>query len=220
MADPRTAGMGTTVTVAFVDQPASSVVFGHVGDSRAYRLRRRRARAGHDRPLARRRARRERRPDPRGGRTTPAAIGDHASGRDGAERSRPTSSRSRRGGRPVPPLLRRPHGHALGGRDRGRPRRGRARPGGGRPGARGRGQRARRRGQHHRRALRARRGSAGGGRREQRRTEGEVPSAETGEPSDDVRTHGAGPGGQLTALVVLALVLVVGLLALYWGIKR
>jgi PPM family protein phosphatase len=39
VADPHTAGMGTTVTVAFVDTAAELVVFGHVGDSRAYRLR-------------------------------------------------------------------------------------------------------------------------------------------------------------------------------------
>ena len=36
----------------------------------------------------------------------------------------------------------------------------------------------------------------------------------------DVRTHGAGPGGRIAALGLLALVLVVGLLVLYWGIKR
>ena len=39
VADPSTAGMGTTVTVALVDAAAGAVVFGHVGDSRAYRLR-------------------------------------------------------------------------------------------------------------------------------------------------------------------------------------
>ncbi len=39
VADPHTAGMGTTVTVAFVDAAADRIVFGHVGDSRAYRLR-------------------------------------------------------------------------------------------------------------------------------------------------------------------------------------
>jgi PPM family protein phosphatase len=39
VADPSTAGMGTTVTVAFVDAAAEGIVFGHVGDSRAYRLR-------------------------------------------------------------------------------------------------------------------------------------------------------------------------------------
>jgi protein phosphatase len=39
VADPGTSGMGTTVTVAFVDPAQERVVFGHVGDSRAYRLR-------------------------------------------------------------------------------------------------------------------------------------------------------------------------------------
>jgi serine/threonine protein phosphatase PrpC len=39
IADPSTAGMGTTVTVALVDAPGEKIVFGHVGDSRAYRLR-------------------------------------------------------------------------------------------------------------------------------------------------------------------------------------
>jgi len=39
IADPLTAGMGTTMTVAFVDERAERVVLGHVGDSRAYRLR-------------------------------------------------------------------------------------------------------------------------------------------------------------------------------------
>ncbi len=39
VADPATSGMGTTVTVAFVDPQGERVVFGQVGDSRAYRLR-------------------------------------------------------------------------------------------------------------------------------------------------------------------------------------
>jgi PPM family protein phosphatase len=39
LADPQTAGMGTTVTAAFVDAEAGSVAIGHVGDSRAYLLR-------------------------------------------------------------------------------------------------------------------------------------------------------------------------------------
>ena len=38
-ADPATAGMGTTVTIALVDASAGTILFGHVGDSRAYRLR-------------------------------------------------------------------------------------------------------------------------------------------------------------------------------------
>ncbi len=39
VADPETAGMGTTVTIAVVDASAERVLFGHVGDSRAYRFR-------------------------------------------------------------------------------------------------------------------------------------------------------------------------------------
>ncbi len=37
---------------------------------------------------------------------------------------------------------------------------------------------------------------------------------------DDVSTHGAGPGGRLAALALIAIVLVVGALVLYWGITR
>jgi serine/threonine protein phosphatase PrpC len=36
VADPKTAGMGTTVTAALVDGRGGSVTIGHVGDSRAY----------------------------------------------------------------------------------------------------------------------------------------------------------------------------------------
>jgi len=39
LADPATAGMGTTMTAALVDASAGTVAIGHVGDSRAYRLR-------------------------------------------------------------------------------------------------------------------------------------------------------------------------------------
>jgi serine/threonine protein phosphatase PrpC len=39
LADPETEGMGTTVTVALVDEPSGTVLIGHVGDSRAYRWR-------------------------------------------------------------------------------------------------------------------------------------------------------------------------------------
>ena len=38
-ADPSLAGMGTTITAAIVDAEAEEVAIGHVGDSRAYRLR-------------------------------------------------------------------------------------------------------------------------------------------------------------------------------------
>ena len=37
--DVATSGMGTTMTVALVDGPGESIVVGHVGDSRAYRVR-------------------------------------------------------------------------------------------------------------------------------------------------------------------------------------
>ena len=39
LADPATAGMGTTVTIALVDAADGTVAIGHVGDSRGYRLR-------------------------------------------------------------------------------------------------------------------------------------------------------------------------------------
>ncbi len=39
LTDPETAGMGTTVTAALVDTASGTVAIGHVGDSRAYLLR-------------------------------------------------------------------------------------------------------------------------------------------------------------------------------------
>jgi serine/threonine protein phosphatase PrpC len=50
-------------------------------------------------------------------------------------------------------------------------------------------------------------------------TQLEEPSADATTPQD-VRTHGAGAGGRLAALGLIMLVLVVGALVLYWGIKR
>ena len=44
-------------------------------------------------------------------------------------------------------------------------------------------------------------------------------SASDGAPAG-VRTHGAGPGGRLAALALIALVVVVGALVLYWGISK
>ncbi len=37
--DPTTAGMGTTVTVALMDEESGTITIAHVGDSRAYRVR-------------------------------------------------------------------------------------------------------------------------------------------------------------------------------------
>jgi protein phosphatase len=39
LGDPTTAGMGTTTTIALVDEIAETLAIGHVGDSRAYRVR-------------------------------------------------------------------------------------------------------------------------------------------------------------------------------------
>lgn len=39
LADPAAAGMGTTVTALLVDEQAETIAVGHVGDSRAYRVR-------------------------------------------------------------------------------------------------------------------------------------------------------------------------------------
>jgi serine/threonine protein phosphatase PrpC len=51
------------------------------------------------------------------------------------------------------------------------------------------------------------------------RTAQPAESTEHAEPRD-VRTHGAGPGGRVAALAFIALVLVIGVLVLYWGIQR
>ncbi len=48
-------------------------------------------------------------------------------------------------------------------------------------------------------------------------TMGQTPSVDE---AAQVRTHGAGPGGRLTALALIGLVVVVGVLVLYWGISR
>jgi len=46
------------------------------------------------------------------------------------------------------------------------------------------------------------------------------PAATSSEPAGDVRTHGAGAGGRLVSLAFIVAVLVLGLLGLYWGINR
>jgi protein phosphatase len=47
----------------------------------------------------------------------------------------------------------------------------------------------------------------------------DVPEPDAPEPRD-VRTHGAGPGGRVAALALIAAVVVVGAIVLYWGITR
>ena len=46
------------------------------------------------------------------------------------------------------------------------------------------------------------------------------PTVATQEPVGEVRPHGAGTGGRAASIGFIALVIVVGLLALYWGISR
>ena len=219
VADPRTAGMGTTVTVAFVDQPASRVVFGHVGDSRAYRLRGDELeQVTTDHSLVAELV--------ESGVLTPEEAERHPQRSAitravGTERAIEADVFSLPGEMGDLFLLcsdgltdmlseteiadvlvaaeRDPEAAA--------------------------------------RALVDAANAHGGednvtvvlfelvegapaAAADGDRTESEVPSAETGELADDVRTHGAGAGGQLTALVFLTLLVVVGLLALYWGIKR
>ena len=69
--------MGTTATVALVDEQAGTLTLAHVGDSRAYRYRDGEARAAHDRPLARRRAGAQRPAHRGGGGGPPPPLRDH-----------------------------------------------------------------------------------------------------------------------------------------------
>ena len=156
--DASASGMGTTMTVALFAASDGSVTIGHVGDSRAYRLRDGAARAAHRRPLARRRARPPRRALRGGGRGAPAALGDHARARHRPGRRRRRLLRPRPARRRLPALLGRPHddgrrrarspARRCGNRDDLEAGDARADHGGERP---------RRRRQHHRRAVRGRR---------------------------------------------------------------
>ena len=47
-----------------------------------------------------------------------------------------------------------------------------------------------------------------------------APAVDGSQPSDEVSTHGAGRGGRLPALLLVVGVLVLGALLLYWGISR
>ncbi len=203
--------MGTTVTVAFVDAGSERVVFGQVGDSRAYRLRGDDARAGDDRPLARRRARAQRRADAGGGGASPAALGDHPCRGNRDARSTPTCSRYRRRSATssssartalTDMLSKDEIAAAIVDADRDPVAAAEALVAGG--------ERTRRRGQHHRRAVRARRGrhltrSPRPSVRSHRATESEhVRPATPRTPRPTSRTHGAGPGGRMAALALIA----------------
>ena len=149
--DPAVSGMGTTMTVALVE--GDDVVIGHVGDSRAYRLRGGAVRAAHGRPLARERADEEREAVAGGGRDASAARGDHARARHRPGRRRRRLRGARGGRRRVPDLLRRPD-HDGGRRRHPRAARGESRrPAEGGEGAGRSCEPARRRGQHHRRRV-------------------------------------------------------------------
>ena len=150
--DAATSGMGTTMTVALVDSSGGTIAFGHVGDSRAYRVRDGRPRAAHGRPFARRRAGPQRQALAGGGGDAPAALGDHAGARHRAGRRRGHVHGRGPAGRPLPALLGRVDGHDLRGRDLRGARRQRRSRGGGTRADRG-GERGRWRGQHHRRPL-------------------------------------------------------------------
>ena len=84
--DAAVSGMGTTMTVALVDADAGRVL-GHVGDSRAYRVRQGDLeQLTDDHSLVGELT--ERQALPRGGGDAPAALGDHARGRHRAGRRR------------------------------------------------------------------------------------------------------------------------------------
>ena len=85
-ADASASGMGTTMTVALVED--GRVTIGHVGDSRAYLVRDGKLEQLTRRPLARRRADPQRQALARGGRDAPAALGDHARARHRPRRRR------------------------------------------------------------------------------------------------------------------------------------
>ena len=230
LADPATAGMGTTVTAALVDATAGTVALGHVGDSRAYRLRGDALeQLSTDHSLVAELV--------QSGVLTPEEAERHPQ-RSAITRALGTEPAvevevltvdgevgdlfllcsdglsAMLGDEEIAAAI------ESAGRD----------PPVGRRGARRGGERPRRRGQHHGRPLRARR----------RRGSASDEVAEASDPerrSSRVRAgrstcvprlmrtptsnrHGAGPGGRLAALALIALVVVVGLLALYWGISR
>ena len=88
------AGMGTTLTAVYVGE--REVAIAHVGDSRAYRLPRRRARRGSPRTTRSSRSASPRASSPQGGRGAPAALDHHPRARPRARASRSTRAPARR----------------------------------------------------------------------------------------------------------------------------
>ena len=229
---PSTAGMGTTVTVALVDAPAEAVVVRPRRRLARLPAPRRRARADHDRPLARRRARRraacsrrKRRSGTRSARRSPARVGTESAievdvftvpgelgdlvllcsdGLYGHAHERTRSPRRILGAERDPDAA----ADALVAAANA----------------------TRRRGQHHGRALRARRRRAGAGScrcrrvasagRKQGQTQRPWVRRRPRERRATCERTAPGAGGRLTALALIALVVVVGVLVLYWGISR
>ena len=173
--DASASGMGTTMTVALVED--GRVAIGHVGDSRAYLIRDRKLeQLTEDHSLVAELVR-SGKLSPEEAERPPAAVRDHARARHRPGRRRRHVLDRDQARRPLPALLGRAH---LDGRRPDDPARGRAqsrRPPGCRESARPRGEQGRRRGQHHGRLLRDRgrrrarghrahrRASAGRGRR-------------------------------------------------------
>ncbi len=112
LGDPATAGMGTTTTIALVDEIAETLAIGHVGDSQGVSDPRPRPRSTDARPFARRRAAAVGPADARRGRRASPSLGDHprrrhrAGGRGRHDDDPPRDRRS------LPPLLRRADRHA------------------------------------------------------------------------------------------------------------
>ena len=157
--DAETSGMGTTITVALIENDGT-VTMGHVGDSRAYLLRGDRLeQLTDDHSLVAELVRRGEL-SPAGGGGPSAALGDHPRARHRPRRRRRRILRRRAGRRRLPDLLRRAVGHGRRRADRGdhehASRRSRRHGEGARPGREPR----RRRGQHHRGPLRDGRGRA------------------------------------------------------------
>ena len=103
--DAAASGMGTTMTVALVDADAGTIALGHVGDSRAYRVRDGELEQLTDDHSLVGELVRSGKLSPRGGGGAPAALGDHARARHRAGRRRRHVHGPSRARRRLPALL-------------------------------------------------------------------------------------------------------------------